>query len=97
MRKTPFVFTGLLAAFTGLASAAVADPVADFIASDINKDGLLQKAEFRAFVKRRANAGNASSKLVVRLGAWGTALRTVDFNNDGLVSGDELRRYDAKK
>ena len=97
MQKTPiiiaaFVIVSLCAGYTG---TAMADPVADFMASDTNKDGLLQKPEFQAFVKRRAIAGNSSSKWVVRFGAWGRALRTVDYNKDGLVSGDELRRYDA--
>lgn len=92
MRQIILAF-GIFAAFC---SAAHADPVRDFIASDTSKDGLLQKAEFQAFVKRRAAAGNASAKLVVTFGAWGRALRTVDYNKDGQVSGDELRRYDAK-
>lgn len=82
--------------FVLMCSTAVADPVADFIACDTNKDGLLQKAEFQAFIKRRAAAGNASAKWVVTFGAWGRALRTVDYDKDGQVSGDELRKYDAK-
>ena len=97
MRKTPII-TAAFGAFglcAGFSVTALADPVTDFIACDINQDGLLQKPEFQAFVKRRASAGNSSSKWVVRFGAWGRALRTVDYNKDGLVSGDELRRYDA--
>jgi EF hand len=82
--------------FVWLCGTALADPVADFIACDTNKDGLLQKMEFQTFVKRRAAAGNASAKWVVTFGAWGRALKTVDTNKDGQVSGDELRAYDAK-
>jgi Ca2+-binding EF-hand superfamily protein len=78
-----------------MCGVAIANPVTDFIACDSNKDGLLQKAEFQAFVKRRADAGNASAKWVVTFGAWGRALSTVDYNKDGQVSGDELRKYDA--
>jgi EF hand len=92
MRKTVLAVT----IFAILLGPALADPVADFVASDINKDGLLQKAEFQAFVKRRAASGNAASKWVVRFGAWGRALATVDYNRDGQVSGDELRKYDKK-
>ena len=97
MRKTPIILAAfvIVSLCAGFSSIAQADPVADFIASDINKDGLLQKPEFQAFVKRRAIAGNSSSKWVVRFGAWGRALKTVDYNKDGVVSGDELRRYDA--
>ena len=74
----------------------MADPVADFIACDTNKDGLLQKAEYQAFIKRRAAAGNASAKWVVTFGAWGRAMSTVDTNKDGQISGDELRAFDTK-
>lgn len=92
MRKTFFTVT-ISALLCGI---AFADPVADFIASDANKDGLLQKPEFQAFVKRRAKSGNKSAKFVVTFGAWGRALTTVDYNKDGQVSGDELRKYDAQ-
>ena len=85
-----------LGVFAFMSSAAVADPVTDFIACDANKDGMLQKAEYQAFIKRRAAAGNSSAKWVVTFGAWGRAMRTVDTNKDGQISGEELRAYDAK-
>lgn len=81
----------------GLITAAVANPVSDFIASDTNKDGLLQKAEFQAFLKRRATAGDSAAKWVVRFGAWGRALKTVDTNNDSIVTPAELRAFDASQ
>jgi Ca2+-binding EF-hand superfamily protein len=80
-----------LAAFTG---AAAASPESDYVASDANGDGLLQQPEFKAFITRRAKAGDGKAKWVVRFGAWGRALRTVDYDKDGQVSGGELRRYD---
>jgi hypothetical protein len=70
---------------------------ADYRASDTNKDGLLQMAEYKAFIKRRADNGDATAKWVVRFGAWNRALNTVDTNKDGQISGDELRAYDASR
>ncbi|MGL4404553.1 MAG: hypothetical protein ACRCT6_02255 [Notoacmeibacter sp.] len=89
-------FAIILLVLLGLSSAANADPVADFKASDTSKDGLLQKEEFKTFVKHRAKAGNASARWVVRFGAWGRALKTVDTNNDLIVTPAELRAFDAK-
>jgi EF hand len=88
-----------LVAFVLLESTAFAAVTAeaDYRASDANQDGLLQMAEYKAFIKRRAQNGDASAKWVVRFGAWNRALRTVDSNKDGVISGDELRAYDASR
>ena len=89
--------TAGLSALLFLATAASADPVADFIASDRNGNGTLESAEFREFIKARAEAGDGSAKWVVRFGAWGRALSTVDINKDGIVTGDELRAYERSR
>ena len=73
-----------------------AKEVADFLASDTNKNRVLEGDEFKTFIKRRAIAGNSSSKWVVRFGAWGRALKTVDTNGDQIVTPAELRAFDAK-
>ena len=77
-------------------SYAIADEVSDFIASDSDNDGVLVGGEYREFIKRRAKAGNASAKFVVTFGAWGRALKTVDTNDDNIVTPAELRAFDAK-
>ena len=92
MRKTVLV----ISIFGILCGTVSAGEVEDFIASDANKDRLLQKPEFQAFIKRRAKAGNKSAKFVVTLGAWGRALSAVDTNSDQIVTPAELRAFDAK-
>jgi hypothetical protein len=92
MQKTMLILSVLVFS----PNTAHADPVADFLASDTNNSRTLEGDEFKAFVKRRAVAGNASSKWVVRLGAWGRAWRTVDTNGDAVVTPAELRAFDAK-
>ncbi|MEO1700502.1 MAG: hypothetical protein AAFR71_00485 [Pseudomonadota bacterium] len=88
MRKyIPLIVASVLFA----ATSAFADPVADFIASDRNGDRLLQRDEFRTFVDLRADAGGKMAKQVRAFGAYGRAFTRVDTNNDGTVSGDELR------
>lgn len=82
--------------FAGLVTLANADPVSDFIKSDINKDKQLQPAEFQTFVKLRAKNGDRGAKWVVRFGAWGRALKAVDSNGDKIVTPAELRAFDAK-
>ena len=96
MQKT-IVSLGILALLccTSIAKDTAAE-VADFVASDANKDRVLAGNEFKEFIKRRAKAGNASSKFVVTFGAWGRALRTVDTNGDRIVTPAELRAFDAK-
>ena len=96
MRQTIMVL-GIFAVLCGAAhSKDTAAEVADFLASDANKNKQLEGDEFKTFVKRRAIAGNTSSKWVVRFGAWGRALRTVDINGDKIVTPTELRAFDAK-
>jgi hypothetical protein len=96
MSKT-LVYVSIFAMLCGAASAKdTAAEVADFLASDLNKNKVLEGDEFKTFVKRRAIAGNTSSKWVVRFGAWGRALRTVDTNGDKIVTPAELRAFDAK-
>ena len=97
MRKPLIASVAAHAALFAGISAAQADEVRDFLKADRNGDGLLQKAEFQSFIQARANAGDSAAKWVVRFGAWGRALKTVDYNRDGQVSGDELRKYDASR
>ena len=99
MRKSPYVFGALGIVLLTAASSlpARADEVQDFISADRNGNGLLEGGEFQTFVKARASAGDSSAKWVVRFGAWGRALKTVDSNKDGKVSGDELKAYDASR
>jgi hypothetical protein len=96
MRQT-FKVLSIFALICGAASAKdTAAEVADFLASDLNNNKVLEGDEFKTFIKRRAIAGNSSSKWVVRFGAWGRALRTVDTNGDKIVTPAELRAFDAK-
>lgn len=95
MRKTGLVLC-LFLNFSLFIGFAMADEVGDFIASDANQNKMLEGEEFKAFIKRRAAAGNASAKWVVRFGAWGRALKTVDTNGDKIITPAELRAYDAK-
>ncbi len=81
----------------GLTGTAAADPVADFLAADANGDRLLESSEFRAFVNRRAQGGDATAQRVRSFRAYSVALSRVDGNGDGRVSGDELRTYDANR
>ena len=99
MRKTHSVAIAIcLGAVSAFATTnAKADEVRDFMSADANGNGLLEGGEFQTFIKARASAGDSSAKWVVRFGAWGRALKTVDSNKDGKVSGDELRKYDASR
>lgn len=72
-------------------ATACADPVSDFIASDANGDRLLQPNEFRNFVNLRADAGGKAAQRVRSFRAYGRAFAHVDTNDDGAISGDELR------
>ena len=75
-----------------LAGIAHADPAGDFRASDANGDGALDKAEFKAFIDRRADAGGSRAGMVRTHGLYDRAFARVDKNGDGIVSKEELKR-----
>ena len=76
---------------TGSASA---DPLRNFKSADADKSGSLEAPEFRNFIDLLADGGNRMARTVRASRAYGIALSRVDYNNDGRVSGDELKRYD---
>ncbi|PWW00201.1 hypothetical protein DFR52_103403 [Hoeflea marina] len=87
--------TLLTAMLIGMATpAALAGPAADFRAADANGNRQLEFDEFRVFVDLRANGGNAQAKKVRLFKAYRLALGKVDYDGDGIVTGDELIRFD---
>ena len=89
------VISGALALPLLLAAGnASADPVQDFKTADADSNGILEAPEFRHFVDLRAEDGSSMAKKVRTFRAYGIALSRVDYDGDGSVSGDELKRYD---
>lgn len=72
---------------------ALAGPAADFRTADVDDNGQLEFNEFRVFIDLRANGGNAQARKVRLFKAYKLALAKVDFDGDGIVSGDELARF----
>lgn len=77
------------------ATSAFADPAADFKASDKNGDSLLQPDEFRAFIDIQADNGNKTAQRVKSFRAYDRAFSRIDADEDGEISGEELRAIAA--
>ena len=87
----------LLILLAGGARAEPATPaeVAAFTGADANRDGVLDRAEFRSFVRAMAQAGQPTARQIVAFGAYGFAFARVDRNRDGRATPDEMRRADS--
>ena len=92
-------FSALAMAVPALALNAAADRKAvqqNFKQSDSNKDGKLNKVEFRKFIDANAKDNIGRASMVKRFGAYDTAFGRVDTNKDGMVSPKELAASQGK-
>lgn len=102
---SPFTVRPFLAAVLGI-GLAVGQPVpsaaqagvseqdaaaANFRMADVDSDGVLNEAEFIAFIDLNAAQGIGQAERIQRLGAYQTAFARLDGNGDGAVSPDELQ------
>jgi len=80
-----------LAVSAGLlgASGAFAGSQENFIASDGNGDGALNRSEFRRFIDRQAADGITPAPTIKAENSYDEAFDWVDTNGDGLFSVDE--------
>lgn len=84
-RLAPLALAAALAAFA--APAAAGEPFAD---ADANGDGVLDKAEFHAFIDALAAAGRPAAEKVKAAGRYDMAFRRVDGDGDGAISAAEV-------
>lgn len=78
-----------------IVAPAYADPQraqaqANFIAADVNKDELLDLAEFTTFVNLNADHNLGRAGMIRGFGMHGRAFSEADANGDGMVSKQEL-------
>jgi len=81
-----------LVATTGLAQAGSKE---NFIASDRNRDGALDRREFRAFIDRNAAEGISPAPTIKAQNMYDQAFDMVDSNGDGLFSVSETSSASA--
>lgn len=84
----------LILAFSLPLSAQAQDAqiiAANHAQADANTDGLLNEAEFSAFINLNAEAGNKGAIRVRNNGMHARAFNRVDANGDGTVSREELQ------
>ena len=87
------VFFTLLSGSPALASDADRKQAqANFQKADANKDEQLDTAEFKTFINLNADHGLGRASTIRRFGAYGRAFGTLDSNNDGAVSREEIAK-----
>lgn len=75
---------------------ALSVPRANFASADASEDGVLDSAEFKAFVNANADADYGKSKKIRRFSAYKRAFRKVDADKDGLISWLEFENSQSK-
>ena len=87
-------------AVAGLAETSWARPsqteIDIYLASDADKDGRLNRPEFKRFVGSMARTGNRKARWIRTFRAYGLAFGIADLNRDGLITPDELIKADAE-
>ncbi|NJM33391.1 MAG: hypothetical protein HC850_00415 [Rhodomicrobium sp.] len=63
---------------------------ANFEQADVNKDELLDRAEFTTFINLNADDGLGRAPMIRSLDMYGRAFGTADTNGDGMVSKQEI-------
>ncbi len=65
-----------------------------FMDTDINKDGSLDREEFVAFAATKAQKGDEHYRALVVSGDYDNQFNTLDYNADGVLSLEEIKRPD---
>ena len=108
MTKTTLILSAAALAFAGSAVAQdvtyednteVLDTttVDTFYGQDLNADGALDRAEFKAYIETKANAGDSDAFSIAESGDFDTPFMVADTNADGLVSEDEMASAAAEE
>ena len=87
----PFVVATAFLAAPALAQDTNALARENFDQADANDDGKLSPTEFRVFIDENAKDEIGRAAMVKRFGAYDRAFATLDQDEDGFVSGAELR------
>ena len=66
-----------------------------FMDTDINKDGGLDRDEFVAFAATKAEKGDEHYRALIVSGDYDNQFNTLDYNADGALSLEEIKRPDA--
>lgn len=66
-----------------------------FMDTDINKDGTLDRDEFVAFAATKAQKGDEHYRALVVSGDYDNQFNTLDYNADGVLDLEEIKRQDA--
>jgi hypothetical protein len=75
----------------GCGQALAGTPAEDFAASDADRSGALNPAEFRRFIGLAASAGRGRAVRVRDNNAYDQAFARLDRNRDGQLSRAELQ------
>ncbi|MGX9356538.1 EF-hand domain-containing protein [Roseobacteraceae bacterium S113] len=96
MRRNILVLSVLLSATCAYAQTFTAtDTEVDaFVVADANRDGRLDRSEFKVFVRGMARAGQSTARTIRTFGAYGFAFGIVDKDKDGFASPEEMRAAD---
>ena len=92
----PQVFTSLaVIALLALSASAHADPQreqlkANFLAADVDKNGLLNVAEFKVFINLNADHKLGRAASIRRFEMYAKAFKEIDANGDGIVTQEEI-------
>mgnify|MGYP001554768049 CR=1 FL=1 len=69
--------------------------VSAFSRADTDRNGVLNRTEFRTFVRGMADSGQPTARQIRTFGAYGYAFRITDANGDGVLTPTELRSADT--
>ncbi len=92
----PQVFTSVtLVALLTLSASVHANPQreqlqANFLAADVDKNGKLNLAEFKAFINLNADHKLGRAFSIRRFGMYTTAFKEIDANGDDIVTKEEI-------
>ncbi len=80
----------LMGAFGAAGQPARADSESNFKAADANRNGTLNRREFRVFIDKEAADGTGHAPMIQSLGMYNDAFDMVDANGDGQFSVNEV-------
>jgi len=91
------VSTAALAQDQALALKPVSDVAASdiFTASDIDKDGALDRDEFVAYASAQSQAGDELYGSLILSGDFDNLFNTYDYNADGMLTPEEMKLPNA--
>ena len=65
-----------------------------YVIADVDKDGVLNQAEFKTFVQEMAKTGQSTARQIRFFGAYGFAFSITDVDDNNIVTPEELRSAD---